>query len=623
MITGYSNTVSVTTLESPFQFTVDTSQSGVSGSTEFTMPLTTSTGLDMYVDWGDGSAVENITDHTLATHDYGTAGTYTISVTGDILGWQFNNGGDKLKMGDVEKWGALNISVGAGFRGCTNMTCSATDAPTITTTGLNSCFANCTNFNGAIGNWDISNVTRLDFMFLSATSFNQDIGNWDTSSVNTISGMFQGATSFNNAVSSNINNWNTSNVTNMSSFLLGANSFNQNISSWDTSNVTNMSTMFYAARAFNQDIGNWNTSNVTNMSTMFRDARAFDQDISSWNTSNVTNMSTMFRDAVSFDQDISTWDINQVNNFGNFMLSATGLSTANYDALLVGWEAQAPTYSGAIDFGGSQYSAAGYAARQSLISNYGWTITDGGSTMDADAVSFFDRVYNASGALSVTEIEATDTLVQQMKADGIWSSMKAIYPMVGASSAACAQNLKSSSFTGSFTSGWTFASTGVTPNGTSAYMDTGLNLNTMNSINDISYGYYCRTNTQSQGSFGWGVGGFIGNEFWIRYTDPNKYGYLFDSGNDGGATSDCRGFNAMSRIASTTKYIQINSTISTFSSASSGSLSSRNFFFGRGSQGYEDRENALGFVGDGLTSANLSDFYTAVQAFQTTLSREV
>jgi hypothetical protein len=50
--------------------------------------------------------------------------------------------------------------------------------------------------------------------------------------------------------------------------------------------------------------------------------------------------------------------------------------------------------------------------------------------------------------------------------------MKAIYPMVGASAAACAQNLKSSSFTGTFSSGWTFASTGVTPNGTSAYMDT-------------------------------------------------------------------------------------------------------------------------------------------------------
>ena len=64
-----------------------------------------------------------------------------------------------------------------------------------------------------------------------------------------------------------------------------------------------------------------------------------------------------------------------------------------------------------------------------------------------------------------------------MKSAGIWTPMKAIYPMVGASAAACAQNLKSSSFTGTFTSGWTFASTGVTPNGTSAYFNTGFNPN--------------------------------------------------------------------------------------------------------------------------------------------------
>jgi hypothetical protein len=196
--------------------------------------------------------------------------------------------------------------------------------------------------------------------------------------------------------------------------------------------------------------------------------------------------------------------------------------------------------------------------------------------------------------------------------------------MVGASADACKQNLVSSSFTGSFSGGWTYASTGVTPNGTSAFIDTGLNLNIMNSINDISYGYYCRTNTTSVGSFGWGVGGGINNEFWIRYTGPiNKYGYLFDTGNDGGPVSDCRGWNLMSRIASTTKYIQINSTIDTYTSASSGTLISRNFIFARGSQGYENRENSLGFIGDGITFSQMSNFYTAVQAFQTTLSRNV
>jgi hypothetical protein len=252
------------------------------------------------------------------------------------------------------------------------------------------------------------------------------------------------------------------------------------------------------------------------------------------------------------------------------------------------------------------------------------------SSFDADAAAFFARVTAAGGTLSNTEKSAVNQLVLDMKDDGIWNKMKAIYPMVGGGTGttaqrqgACAQNLKSSSFTGTFSvTGWTYSSTGVLNLGSGEF-DTGLNLNIMNSINDISYGYYNRTNTLTTGGFGWGRPTAITNEFWIRYTDGNKYGYLFDAGNDGGAVSDCRGFNAMSRTASNNKFIQLNSTINTFTSISVGTLVSRNFIFGRGSQGFEDRENALGFVGDAITSQNMSDFYTAVQAFQTTLSRQV
>ena len=261
----------------------------------------------------------------------------------------------------------------------------------------------------------------------------------------------------------------------------------------------------------------------------------------------------------------------------------------------------------------------------------------GGGTFvpDPDSLAFFARVDAATGVsdyLTLTEKSAIDILVRNMKSNGIWAKMKAVYPIVGGGNgtlaqnqAACAQNLKSSSFTGTFSAtGWTYSSTGVLNLGNGEF-DTGLNLNIMNSINDISYGYYCRTNSTSTGSFGWGRPNALSplNEFWIRYTDGKKYAYLFDSANDGGAVTDCRGFNAMSRTASNNKFVQLNSTIQTFTSASSGTLSSRNFIFGRGSQGFEDRENALGFIGDSITSQNMTDFYNAVQAFQTTLSRQV
>ena len=294
---------------STFVFTVDTTQSGVSASNQFTLPLTTSTGLDCIVYWGDGTN-DRITDHTApeVTHTYPSGGTYTIRIGGSLLGWKFDNGGDCLKMGEIQKWGSLNISTDRGFYGCENMTCTATDAPLITTTSLTRCFENCTNFNGEIGNWDVSSVTSMFRMFRICTNFNGAIGNWDVS------------------------------------------------------NVNSMSSTFYYATSFNQDISNWNTSSVTDMQNMLDNAD-------------------------SFNQDISTWDINQVAYFTSFMRSTPGLSTTNYDALLVGWEANLQSaypggtgypYAISIDFGGSKYSIGGLAARQSLIDNFGWTITDGG-----------------------------------------------------------------------------------------------------------------------------------------------------------------------------------------------------------------------------------------------------
>ena len=364
--------------QTPFQFTVDTTQSGTSASNQFTLPLTTSTGLDCFVYWGDGS-YDNITSHTApeVTHTYPSGGTYTIKITGDLLGWQFNNGGDKLKMGEIQKWGALNISVNLGFFGCTNITCTATDAPTITSTSLERYFLGCVNFNGAIGSWDTSNVNNMERVFQSASSFNQDIGAWDTSSVTRMDTMFDNASSFNQDIGS----WDTSSVTNMQAMFNNATSFNQDIGSWDVSSVTTMRDMFRDASSFNQDIGTWDTSSVTSMGAMFNNATSFNQDIGSWDTSIVTDMSAMFRNADAFNQDISSWDINQVSSFSNFMVFATGLSTTNYDLLLVGWEAQAPTSGININFGGSKYTAGSAAAtaRQSLIDNYSWTITDAGS----------------------------------------------------------------------------------------------------------------------------------------------------------------------------------------------------------------------------------------------------
>jgi len=155
------------------------------------------------------------------------------------------------------------------------------------------------------------------------------------------------------------------------------------LSEWNTSDVTNMFGIFFDATNFNQDIGSWDTSSVTDMISMFENASNFNQNIGSWDTSSVTNIGAMFSDATIFDQDISSWQIDSLTDASN-MLDNSGMSTANYDALLQSWDTQAGNKgvtgvqlgaSGVTFTGGS----AADTARDSLINDHGWTINDGGS----------------------------------------------------------------------------------------------------------------------------------------------------------------------------------------------------------------------------------------------------
>ena len=253
--------------------------------------------------------------------------------------------------------------------------------------------------------------------------------------------------------------------------------------------------------------------------------------------------------------------------------------------------------------------------------------------VDPDWLAYYNRVIAAGGSLSTTEQNATKTLVADLKSAGIWSSMKAVYPMVGASAAACAQNLKSSSFTGTFSSGWTFASTGVTGNGTSAYMDTGfnpsLNLTTTSGHHSAylrtnlsisgQYAYGCETNTLNRMvlfPYSFGVG-------WISDLYDNSQSRI--SSNSGNST----GFVLGSRSSSSShKLFRNGSQIAASTNSTNGTLPNLNYYISaynslNTAAFYNTNQLAFYSIGDGLTDTQASNFYTAVQAFQTTLSRQV
>ena len=388
-----------------FQSTWDTTQAG-SSNNQVVLPLNSAGSYDFRIDWGDGkSNRDTITAYNQAevTHTYDNTGIYEIRIIGGITGWEFNNGGDKLKISSISKWGPFTVRNDAdgNFYGCSNLVVSTDDelyinngtnsassfflscinlgGPTNVRIGstatnlyavfnncqnwdedlsdwdmsnviyLNDIFANARSFNNGgstgINNWDVSSVTNSSQIFYVATGFNQPIGNWDTSNFTTLRRFFYGdglTMSFNQPLSG----WDTSNVTTMWNTFGFCKSFNQDIGSWDTSNVTDMQGMFYQATGFNNggsdSISGWDTSNVTNMVSMFYVCYAFNQPIGSWNTSNVTNMQTFIADNNTFNQNLGNWDVSSVTNMASMFSRATSFDNGGSPSIS-GWDTSSVT----------------------------------------------------------------------------------------------------------------------------------------------------------------------------------------------------------------------------------------------------------------------------------------
>jgi hypothetical protein len=265
-----------------------------------------------------------------------------------------------------------------------------------------------------------------------------------------------------------------------------------------------------------------------------------------------------------------------------------------------------------------------------ILSTHG--IVSSISGIDADWLAYYNRVIAAGGSLTTTEQSATLQLVLDLKANSLWTPMKAVYPMVGASAAACAQNLKSSSFTGTFSSGWTFASTGVTPNG-SSFFNTALNISSNLSLTSTHLSFYSRTNTSNSqyGSEFVENAAYNGLQVCILRTRNSNLGatQYFSIGEDNGSgvtNTSGLGFHIGVATSLTSRKIFQNNTLKATSSLLNlGSLSNTNLFIGGSAVAgqYSRNESAFASIGDGLTDTQAGNFYTAVQAFQTTLSRQV
>ena len=338
-----------------FVSTWDTTKAG-SASDTVVLPLLSGGTYSGTIDWGDGSTSD--LSYANRTHVYASGGVKTITISGTIGGFQFNGTGDRAKITDISNWGTLDITTSSAFYICTNLDVTATDAPIISTNNLIHCFRACTSLTTPdFSKWDVSGVQYFGAMFQQCSNFNGNVSTWNVSNGISFQGTFLGCVVFNSDISA----WNLASATNVGAVFAG-------------------SGMFENCLAFNQDISNWVFPNLTSLNRILVSAKAFNQPIQNWNYSNITQIYAMLYDCDAFDQDLGLIDIDQVTQMGSFMTAATGLSTVNYDALLIGWAAQIPlSYTGTLNMGGSKYTAGGAAeaARTALISEIG-AITDGG-----------------------------------------------------------------------------------------------------------------------------------------------------------------------------------------------------------------------------------------------------
>ena len=180
-----------------------------------------------------------------------------------------------------------------------------------------------------------------------------------------------------------------------------------------------------------------------------------------------------------------------------------------------------------------------------------------------------------------------------------------------------------------FNGGWTHSSNGATPNGTNGYADTKLNENTVMTLNDIHMSFYSRTNStvascdmgclDVSGSYGTHIIPYSSGNAAVRNTDLSS-GFT--------ATANTLGLFVNSRISSAqTKYFYNASLFNTIVSPSI-SKSNQVYFLGARNTGgsassFSPKQLAFSSIGDGLTNTEAANLYTRVQAFQTSLSRQV
>ena len=258
-------------------------------------------------------------------------------------------------------------------------------------------------------------------------------------------------------------------------------------------------------------------------------------------------------------------------------------------------------------------------------------------SFDPNAQAFI----TAAGITDATQQNAINQLVLDLKSYSIWGKMFVIYPFVGGTSVTTKYNLVDpTAYQITWNGGVTFNSNGVTGNGSTGYGATGWIPSTVNLTTGIttslSLSVYSRTSSNSDAS---DIGVSVGQpaiQVLCRRSNGLMYWDNYNSlnGRMTGTVTNSLGLMSTSRTSQTSMKIfrnstQAGTTLTTSATTSniSTTLNREMYILAANQSGtpgdYTSRNLAFVHFSTGLTDGEIGNLYTAVQAYQTTLGRQV
>ena len=332
--------------------------------------------------------------------------------------------------------------------------------------------------------------------------------------------------------------------------------------------------------------------------------------------------------------------------FENGILKATNTNTSTKSLpnvrVLIGAISIGPTNVIGYDILESAFASIGDGLTDTEASNFYTAVQTYQTTLgrnvgapivaDTDAQAFL----NAAEITSQTQASAINTLVTDLKSANIWTKMKAVYPFVGGTATTHKFNLKDprdldAAYRIFWAGGVTHSSNGVQFGGVNGYADTRLNANSSMSINDFHISVYSRTNTAAVLTYEFGVGNTaterlgLGLSWLSQLPEASAFSLVKNTIPNSGNRTDKYFILNKTSSSSFDLFANTSKTTNTITTATKPNLNLWIGAFNYQNTGYyySDKSIAFSSVGDGLTDAEATAFYTAVQKYQTSLGRQV